>query len=197
MIMFPIQSMGIQKFLFGESLHIALHLQEPKGIQMTHAMDFFDKPSCPGIRKWQINDAASASALALHWNLWAFLWLNCGWISHVSNSCSPVCCRRLFSQPVSAVCSCVGSCHHVICSSPSPYVSEALDTIENATWWLASLWVHVSVCTSVYTYMCVFMKYRVYLCQHPGSQNKLWLSSIPLCNSCFKSRPTSQWDLGA
>lgn len=165
---------------------------------MTHAMDFFDKPSCPGFRKWQMNDAASASALALHWNLGAFLWLNWGWFSHVPNSCSPVCCcRRLFSQPVSAVCWCVGSCHHVICFSPSPYVSVALGTIENATWWLASLWVHVYVCVYTSVCVCVLIKYHVYLCQCPGSQKKWWLSSIPLWNSCFKSRLTSQWDLGA
>lgn len=137
--------------------------------------------------------------LPVRWPCTEICELSCKWTRAefpVANSCSPTRCCRLFSQPVSAVYLCVGSCHHAICSSP--YVSVALGTAENATWWLASLWVlHVCVCKSVCVYICVFIKYHVYLCQCQGSQNKLWLSSIPPWNSCFRSRLTSRRDLGA
>lgn len=114
----------------------------------------------------------------------------------------------LLSACQDTLCLCVGSCHHVICTSLFLCVCSLSLITEMMSLRLLGAQMHVQIfiyirniytyiCISIYVCVCMFITYHTYLCQCPVRQNKLWLSLIPLRSSCFKRRLTSQQDLGA
>lgn len=137
-------------------------------------MDQFDKPNCFGLRK--ITDAASPyvlksvlsfplTALGQNFSCFKFLLSCVALLLSLLSACQ----RSLF------VCGQVPPCDFslpLLCLKLQAPLKMLPDGLQASGC--------MCVCVYKHIYTCVFVKHNVYLCQCPGSQNKLRLSSIPL-----------------